>query len=240
MMFRYFENLVDPFPAAPPERPPAELWPFVWHYTRPLAPWIALMALGTAAVSILEVVFLSFLGSLVDLLAGAEREGFFAAHGLTLAGMALLVLVAFPVMQLLGNLVMHQTIFGNYPMLVRWLAHRWMLGQSMSFYQDEFAGRVAQKVMQTALAIRETVMKLTEVFVYVVVYFVGCDGAGRTGRALADGAARPLARGLHRAACPLRAEAPAGLDGAGGRAGRDDRPGRRQLHQHPDGQALRP
>jgi ATP-binding cassette, subfamily B, multidrug efflux pump len=68
---------------------------------------------------------------------------------------------------------MHQTIFGNYPMLVRWLAHRWMLGQSMSFYQDEFAGRVAQKVMQTALAIRETVTKLTEVFVYVVVYFVG-------------------------------------------------------------------
>jgi ATP-binding cassette, subfamily B, multidrug efflux pump len=173
MMFRYFENLVDPFPAAPPERPPAELWSFVWHYTRPLAPWIALMALGTAAVSILEVVFLSFLGSLVDLLAGAEREGFFAAHGLTLAGMALLVLVAFPVMQLLGNLLMHQTIFGNYPMLVRWLAHRWMLGQSMSFYQDEFAGRVAQKVMQTALAIRETVTKLTEVFVYVVVYFVG-------------------------------------------------------------------
>lgn len=172
-MFRFFENLVDPFPAAPPGRPPAQLWPFVWHYTRPVAPWIGLMAVGTAAVSILEVVFLSFLGSLVDLLAGAEREGFLATHGWTLAGMAFLVVVAFPLMQLVGNLLQHQTIFGNYPMLVRWLAHRWMLGQSMSFFQDEFAGRVAQKVMQTALAIRETVMKLTEVFVYVVVYFVG-------------------------------------------------------------------
>ena len=172
-MYRYFEKLVDPFPDAPPARPPERLWPFVWHYTRPLAPWIALMAALTAAVSILEVVFLSFLGSLVDMLAGAERDGFFAAHGATLVGMALLVLVAFPLMQLVQNLVLHQTLFGNYPMLARWLGHRWLLGQSMSFFQDEFAGRVAQKVMQTALAIRETVMKLTEVFVYVLVYFVG-------------------------------------------------------------------
>jgi ATP-binding cassette, subfamily B, multidrug efflux pump len=172
-MFRFFENLVDPFPEAAPERPPERLGPFVWHYTRPLAPWIGLMAVGTAAVSIMEVVFLSFLGSLVDLLAAAEREGFWAAHGLTLTGMALLVLVAFPLLQLFGGLLMHQTIFGNYPMLVRFQAHRWLLGQSMSFFQDEFAGRVGQKVMQTALAIRETVMKLTELFVYVAVYFIG-------------------------------------------------------------------
>src|SRR3546814_11395386 len=66
-----------------------------------------------------------------------------------------------------------QTIFGNYPMLARWLSHRWLLGQSMSFFQDEFAGRVAQKVMQTALAIRETVTKLMDVLVYVIVYFRG-------------------------------------------------------------------
>src|SRR3546814_16090419 len=66
-----------------------------------------------------------------------------------------------------------QTIFGNYPMLARWLSHRWLLGQSMSFFQDEFAGRVAQKVMQTALAIRETVTKLMDVLVYVLVYFSG-------------------------------------------------------------------
>jgi ATP-binding cassette subfamily B multidrug efflux pump len=172
-MFRRFENLVNPFPPVAPTRPPTGLLPFVWHYTRPLAPWIALMAVFTASVSALEVVFLGFMGSLVDLLAGAEREGFLAAHGWTLAGMAALVLLLYPVLQLLANLLTHQTIFGNYPMLVRWLAHRWMLDQSMSFFQDEFAGRVAQKVMQTALAIRETVMKLTEVFVYVVVYFIG-------------------------------------------------------------------
>ncbi len=172
-MFRFFETLVDPFPDVAPRQPPERLWPFVWHYTRPVAPWIALMAALTAAVSILEVVFLSFLGSLVDMLAGAGRDGFFAAHGPTLIAMALLVVVAFPLLQLVQNLVLHQTIFGNYPMLARWLGHRWLLGQSMGFFQDEFAGRVAQKVMQTSLAIRETVIKLTEVFVYVLVYFVG-------------------------------------------------------------------
>jgi len=172
-MFRLFEKLVDPFPAAPPERPPEGLLAFTWHYSRPVAPWILIMAVLTACVSIMEVVFLSFLGSLVDLLASAEREGFFTAHGPMLLGMALMILVGFPLLTLFQNLLEHQTIFGNYPMLARWLAHRWMLGQSMSFFQDEFAGRVAQKVMQTALAIREVVMKLMEVMVYVAVYFIG-------------------------------------------------------------------
>jgi ATP-binding cassette, subfamily B, multidrug efflux pump len=74
---------------------------------------------------------------------------------------------------LVHSLVTHQTIFGNYPMIARWLAHRYLLGQSMAFFQDEFAGRVSQKVMQTALAIRETVMKLMDVLVYVAVYFIG-------------------------------------------------------------------
>ncbi len=172
-MFRLFEKLVDPFPAAAPGRPPEGLLAFLWHYSRPVAPWILIMAVLTACVSIMEVVFLGFLGSLVDLLASAEREGFFAAHGPMLLGMALLILIGFPLLTLVQNLLEHQTIFGNYPMLVRWLAHRWMLGQSMSFFQDEFAGRVAQKVMQTALAIREVVMKLMEVMVYVAVYFIG-------------------------------------------------------------------
>ena len=172
-MFRRFETLVDPFPAAPPERPPEGLMAFIWHYSRPIAPWIGLTAVLTACVSIMEVVFLGFLGSLVDLLAGAEREGFFTAHGPMLLGMALLVLIGFPLLTLVQSLLEHQTIFSNYPMLARWLAHRWMLSQSMSFFQDEFAGRVAQKVMQTALAIREVVTKLMEVMVYVAVYFIG-------------------------------------------------------------------
>jgi len=172
-MFRFFETLVDPFPAAPPLQPPRGLFRFLLYYSRPLLPYLALMSVLTAVISVAEVVFVGFMGRLVDRLGTSAPASFFADHGMELALMGLLVVVVYPLLVLVQSLVTHQTIFGNYPMIARWLSHRWLLGQSMSFFQDEFAGRVAQKVMQTALAIRETVTKLMDVMVYVVVYFTG-------------------------------------------------------------------
>ncbi len=172
-MYRYFESLVDPFPAAEPVVPPRRLLPFVSHYVRPVLPWLVLISVLTALLAVVELVLLSFLGSLVDLLATSERDGFLADNGGTLAMMAALVVLGYPALVLLQALLTHQTVFGNFPMRVRWLSHRLLLGQSMGFFQDEFAGRVAQKVMQTALAIRESVLKLMDVLVYIVVYFIG-------------------------------------------------------------------
>ncbi|EIK2696059.1 ABC transporter ATP-binding protein, partial [Vibrio parahaemolyticus] len=82
-----------------------------------------------------------------------------------------LLLVVMPLLVVIYSLLVHQTLLGNYPMSIRWLAHRYLLNQSLNFYQDDFAGRVATKVMQTSLAVRETVMKSMDVFVYVTVYF---------------------------------------------------------------------
>ena len=113
------------------------------------------------------------MGDLVDWLGGVERADFWANHGLWLAGLGLLVVVGLPLLVLLQSLVTHQSIFGNYPMIGRWLSHRHMLSQSLAFYQDEFAGRVSQKVMQTALAVRETVTKVMDLLVYAIVYFTG-------------------------------------------------------------------
>ncbi|QOR37673.1 ABC transporter ATP-binding protein [Billgrantia diversa] len=172
-MFRYFETLVDPYPSGKTETPPRGLAAFILHFSRPLLPLLAALALFTALVSAAEVVFFSYMGDLVNWLSDAEREGFFAEYGWRLAGMAALVAIGLPLLTLFQSLVMHQGIFGNYPMIGRWLAHRHMLSQSLAFYQDEFAGRVSQKVMQTALAIRETVTKLLDLMVYVVVYFAG-------------------------------------------------------------------
>src|SRR5690554_4799012 len=172
-LFRRFETLVDPYPAGRPGTPPRGLFAFILHFSRPVLPLLIVMSLLTALVSAAEVVFFGYMGDLVDWLATAEREGFFAEYGWRLAGMAALVVVGLPLLTLLQALVTHQSIFGNYPMIGRWLAHRHMLGQSLAFYQDEFAGRVSQKVMQTALAIRETVMKLMDLMVYVIVYFAG-------------------------------------------------------------------
>ncbi len=172
-MFRFFETLVEPYPEATPGTPPRRLFPFIYHYSRPVLPWLIALSLLTATLSALEIVFFSFMGSLVDWLGSADRETFLSEHGRQLAAMALLVVIGLPLLSLLQSLLMHQTVFGNYPMIVRWLAHRYILGQSMHFFQDEFAGRVSQKVMQTALAIRETVLKVMDVFAYVLVYFTG-------------------------------------------------------------------
>ncbi len=172
-MFRFFERLVNPFPDTRPEPPPKALGAFLYYYSRPVLPWLLLMSLLTVLVSVVELAFLSYLGSLVDWLGETERDALFTEHGRALLGMGLLVVLGYPLLVLGQSLVTHQTIFGNYPMIARWLTHRYILGQSMPFFQDEFSGRVSQKVMQTALAIRETVMKLMDVFVFVVVYFVG-------------------------------------------------------------------
>src|SRR5690554_7967502 len=85
--------------------------------------------------------------------------------------MAVTLLIVMPLVSFLHSMIVHQTLLGNYPMRIRWLGHRYLLNQSLSFFQDEFAGRLATKLMQTALAVRETVMKLLDVMMYILVYF---------------------------------------------------------------------
>ncbi|MCB8888762.1 ABC transporter ATP-binding protein [Halomonas malpeensis] len=172
-MFGYFEGRVDPYPEGEVKTPPRGLLPFIWHFSRPIWPLLVVMSLVTAAVSAAEVLFFSYMGELVDWLGNVERAGFWQANGAWLAGLGLLVILGLPLLVLLQSLITHQSIFGNYPMIGRWLSHRHMLSQSLAFYQDEFAGRVSQKVMQTALAIRETVTKVMDLMVYALVYFTG-------------------------------------------------------------------
>ena len=172
-MLAFFENLIDPFPAAVPDKPPRRLFGFIAHYTRPITLHLVLVALTAAAFGIMEVLLFGFLGNLVDFLAGAERETFWSDHLWWFIGVGLLVLVVMPCTELLHEGLTNQGIMGNFPMRIRWLAHRYVLRQSMSFFQEDFAGRVATKVMQTALAVREVVALTTEVFVYVGVYFIG-------------------------------------------------------------------
>ncbi|MGP8291105.1 ABC transporter ATP-binding protein [Vreelandella zhanjiangensis] len=172
-LFRYFETRVDPYPMGDVQTPPQGLIPFIKHFSRPVLPLLIVMTLCTALVSSAEVFFFSYMGQLVDWLGNVEREGFWAANGLWLAGVGVAILIGLPLLVLAQSLITHQSIFGNYPMIGRWLSHRHMLNQSLAFYQDEFAGRVSQKVMQTALAIRETVTKVMGLLVYAIVYFTG-------------------------------------------------------------------
>ena len=171
-MLAFFEKLVDPFPVAVPEKPPRALFPFLWHYARPIWPHMLVVSLTGAAFAVIEVALFGFLGNLVDFFAAADRATFWSDHLWWMIGVGALVLVVMPLVDLLHETVANQSIMGNFPMRIRWLAHRYLLRQSVAFFQDDFAGRIATKVMQTALAVREVLALMTEVFVYVVVYFV--------------------------------------------------------------------
>ncbi|RJT39327.1 ABC transporter ATP-binding protein [Mesorhizobium waimense] len=172
-MFRWFEKRLDPFPAAEPVEPPKTLVGFCVHYTRGAWPYIILDAILVAAIAFAEVWMFGFLGHIVDWLSGQNRETFLQTEGWKLAGMAFVVLFALPGTVWLHSLLNQQTLMGNYPMRIRWQVHRYLLKQSMAFYQDEFAGRIATKLMQTALAVRECVIKLIDVLNYIIVYFLG-------------------------------------------------------------------
>ncbi|WP_339671827.1 ABC transporter ATP-binding protein [Dasania marina] len=171
-MFSFFERLTKPFPPETPQQPPHSLLAFCRHYTRGMEIPLITMALLTACLAVLEVSLFSFMGELVDLMASKTPAQLLAEYGDRLTVMALVVLVALPLLALLHSVLMHQSLLGNYPMAIRWQTHRYLLGQSIAFYQHDFAGRLATKVMQTALAVRETVMKLLDVLTYILVYFV--------------------------------------------------------------------
>ncbi|SON52255.1 ABC transporter ATP-binding protein [Vibrio tapetis] len=170
-MFKKFESFTQAFPKEDPEQPPKGILAFCRHYTRGFEKPLLAMALLSTTVAIIEVSLFGFMGQLVDWLSTSNPETFWQENSTTLIGVGVLLLVVMPILVTIYSLTVHQTLLGNYPMSIRWLAHRYLLKQSVSFYQDDFAGRIATKVMQTSLAVRETVMKTFDVFVYVSVYF---------------------------------------------------------------------
>lgn len=172
-MLRWFERLIPSFPPEDPEQPPDTLWRFCLHYARPTAPVLAAMACMSALGGVVELFLMGFLGRLVEELSKADRATFFSEYGLELSLWSALMLIVLPAVSLLYGMLLFQGVLGTFPMRIRWLGHRWLLGQSTQFFTDEFAGRLSTKLMQTALAVRETVVKLLDVILYVTVYFMG-------------------------------------------------------------------
>jgi len=171
-MLQFFEKIISPFPPEHPQQPPKGMLAFCLHYTRGSQIPLVLMSVLTAALAILEVMLFGFMGDLVDWLTTKNPATLLSEEGNRLLMMTIVLLVIMPLIVFLHGALVHQTLLGNYPMKIRWLAHRYLLNQSISFFQNDFAGRLATKVMQTALAVRETVMKLMDLLVYILVYFI--------------------------------------------------------------------
>ena len=170
-MFQYFEKLVPPYPNTPPPPLPKGFFAFLWACARGVRRYIAAMTALTAVIGVFEAMLFSILGHVVDWLAKVEpsqlwpeQRGHLLLLAAVLAGSTLLIG--------LQSLLKQQALAGNFAMRLRWNFHRNMLAQSLSFYQDEFAGRVAAKLMQTALAVRDTWMILADILVFVLIYFV--------------------------------------------------------------------
>jgi len=172
-MLKWFERRLNPYPADPPHEPPKGLIAFCLHYSEGAKKWLVLMAIAAAAIAAGEILLFGFIGDVVNWLAEADRATFLQTDGWKLALMGGVILIVLPVFVLISTMTMHQTLLGNFPQRIRWMTHRYLIRQSMSYFQDEFAGRIATKLMQTSLAVREVVMKLLDMLVYVVVYFTG-------------------------------------------------------------------
>lgn len=171
-MFGFFERRMEPFPDTRHGEPPEGLVRFVWHYVRDARPWLIAMTILSALIAVGEVLLFGFMGLLVDWLTNTEPAAFLDAHGTQLALMAAASFVILPIAHFLWGLIVHQVMLGNLPMSARWRMHRYLLGQSTEFYANEYAGRIGAKLMQTALAVREVVMKILDICIYIGVFFI--------------------------------------------------------------------
>ncbi|MEP6791688.1 MAG: ABC transporter ATP-binding protein, partial [Ramlibacter sp.] len=169
-MFSPFEKLLAPYPAEEPALPPRGLLAFIGACTRGLRRYIVALALLSAVIAAFEAFLFALLGGIVDRLAAVQPARLWAEYGHGLVVLAVLLMGSTLVIAL-QTIIKHQTLAINFPLRLRWNFHRLMLGQSMAFYSDEFAGRITTKVMQTALAVRDVLFTVTDVVVGIGVYF---------------------------------------------------------------------
>ena len=170
-MLSWFENLVDPYPTEPPKAPPKGFAAFLWAGTQGMRRYLLGMTLLTACIGAFEALLFSMLGSIVDWLSTVAPSQLWTTSREKLLLLAAVLLLS-PLAVWVQTMLKHQALAGNFPMRLRWNFHRLMLSQSMNFYQDEFAGRIATKVMQTALAVRDTCFIVGDILVFTTIYFV--------------------------------------------------------------------
>ncbi|WP_209598979.1 ABC transporter ATP-binding protein [Ruegeria sp. HKCCSP351] len=172
-MFRYFENLVDPFVAYhEADTPPTRLWPFLLDYSRPfyrVFVWAALISIIVASV---EIGLIYYMGRVVDLLGGTPTE-VWQNHGTELLLIAAFVLFLRPLLHLVDVLILNNTILPNFGTLIRWRAHKHVLRQSVGWFENDFAGRIANRIMQTPPAAGEVIFQVFDAISFSLAYLIG-------------------------------------------------------------------
>ena len=173
-MFRFFENLVDPYTDYPEQdSPPNRLWPFLWDYSQPFKRLFLITAIMSIVVAVMEIWLISYMGRLVDLLTGSEPAEFIATYGWELLAVALFILFLRPILHGLDVALLNNGILVNFGTLIRWRAHRHVLRQSVGWFENDFAGRIANRIMQAPPAAGDAVFQVFDAITFSLAYLVG-------------------------------------------------------------------
>ena len=171
-MFRYLESRVDAFAPDGAEPPPDKLWPYLLDHLKPFRGTLGVIAVMSFSVAIIETGLIYYAGRLVDLMATGQQD-FVARHGVELALVALAILFIRPVAIVGSIALLNHAMSTNLMDQVRWRAHRHLLGQSVGFFNSDFAGRIANRVMQTGPAVEDSVYMAFEALWYAAAYVLG-------------------------------------------------------------------
>ncbi|WP_281852886.1 ABC transporter ATP-binding protein [Dyella sp. GSA-30] len=169
-MFRWFESLIDAFKEPVDAMPPKSVWRFYAFYLRQVWPIFAATIVVGFGVALVEVSLFGFIGNIVDMAKGVPSKDFFRLHGNQLLWMGFVALIARPVLIALHDLLVNQTILPNLTARIRWQNHRYVMRQSLGFFQNDYAGRIANRIMQTGASLRESAVQIVDAIWYVAIY----------------------------------------------------------------------
>ena len=173
-MFRFFENLVDPYtPYRDSDTPHQKLWPFLWDYAQPFKKLFALTAFMSVVVAAVEIWLIFYLGRVVDILSSGTPSDVLADYGWEFLAMAVFVLTLRPVLQGLDVALLNNSILPNFGALIRWRAHRQVLRQSVGWFENDFAGRIANRIMQTPTSAGDAIFQVFDAITFALAYFIG-------------------------------------------------------------------
>ncbi len=173
-MFRIFENLVDPYVVyEEDDAPPRRLLPFMLLYSKPFAWVFILTALVSVVVAAVEVGLIWYMGRVVDVLSKSDAATVWQHFGTELIIVAIFILTARPLLHGLSVLLLNNAILPNFGTLIRWRAHSHVLRQSVGWFENDFAGRIANRIMQTPPAAGEAVFQVFDAIAFSIAYLLG-------------------------------------------------------------------
>ncbi len=172
-MFKFFENLVDPYVEyTETDHPPQTLWLFLKDYAQPFKRVFAITALMSVIVAAVEVGLIYYMGRVVDLMAGDPAK-VWGTYGTELVLVALFIIFVRPLLQVLDVALLNNAILPNFGTLIRWRAHKHVLRQSVGWFENDFAGRIANRIMQTPPAAGEVIFQVFDAISFSLAYLIG-------------------------------------------------------------------